>query len=230
MKSKKLPLLCKSKYFMEQKHLEQLEALKDIRQMMDKSSRFLSLSGLAGIWTGVCALAGVSVMYLWLRRPWVIFRAEDYMDEALGNHNWGLSYQGAFLLIGVATLIAALLGVLFFNARRAKKQGYQLWDTSARRVVVGLLIPMTIGAVFCMALAQHQLVGLIAPATLVFYGLALVHIDKLTIGNMRQLGMAQAALGLMGMFAPGYGLQLWGLGFGVLHILYGAWIYRITNY
>jgi hypothetical protein len=203
-------------------HNDQLAALRDIRSMMERSTRFLSLSGLSGIWAGCCALAGTTAMFVWLRMPTL---ALDYSRSILGNQNWGLSYRGAFLAIGLATLFMSMIGVYFFNDRRARANGHSLWDAAARRMLVALLIPMTAGAVFCFALAYHDLVGLIAPSTLVFYGLSLVHMDKFTIGQVRILGIALIVLGSIGLFFPGFGLHLWALGFGVFHILYGSWIY-----
>jgi hypothetical protein len=211
---------------MESQHQEQLEALKDIRSMMERSSRFLSLSGLSGIWTGCCALAGVAALFIWLRLPSLAFRASSYLDSALGNQNWGLSYRGAFLLIGIGTFLTALAGAIFFSARRARRSGHRVWDNTAKRMVVGLLTPLSIGAMYCFALVRYDLVGLIAPTTLIFYGIALMYIDRFTIGNMRILGLAQVFLGVLGMFFPQFGLYLWAIGFGVLHILYGVWMYR----
>ncbi len=43
---------------------EQLEALSDIRSMMEQSSRFISLSGLSGIFAGITALVGAGLAYL----------------------------------------------------------------------------------------------------------------------------------------------------------------------
>jgi hypothetical protein len=210
---------------MENKHLEQLAALQDIKSMMERSNRFLSLSGLSGIWTGFCALAGVTAMYIWLKMPNAAWQAANYIDRSLGNQNWGLGYRGAFLVIGVCTALMALLGVFFFNYRKAKQLNHSLWDASAQRMVYALLTPLVIGAVFCIALARYDLIGLIAPSTLVFYGLALIHSDKHTIGNVRILGILQVCLGLFGLFFPYYGLHLWAFGFGILHILYGTWMY-----
>ena len=210
---------------MENQHREQLEALQDIRSMMERSSRFLSLSGLSGIWTGICALAGVAAMYIWLKMPTLAIRATNYFEAAVGNQNWGLSYRGAFLAIGICTFIAALAGVIFFNARKARLSKQAVWDRAAQRMAIALCTPLAVGAVFCLALARYDLVGLIAPTTLVFYGLALIHTDKFTIGNVQRLGLLEVVLGLVGLFLPQYGLHLWALGFGILHIIYGTWIY-----
>jgi predicted lysophospholipase L1 biosynthesis ABC-type transport system permease subunit len=203
-------------------HHDQLEALRDIRSMMERSTRFLSLSGLSGIWAGCCALAGIAAMYIWLRVP---AYASSYLQSIIGHQNWGLSYRGAFLAIGLATFFIAMLGVYFFNARRARLNGHVLWDAPARRMLIAMMIPMAAGGIFCLALTRYDLVGLIAPTTLVFYGLSLVHIDKFTIGHVRILGLALLALGSIGLFRPEFGLHLWAIGFGLFHILYGAWIY-----
>ena len=37
---------------------EQLQNLAEIRSLMERSSRFISLSGLSGVGAGVCALVG----------------------------------------------------------------------------------------------------------------------------------------------------------------------------
>jgi predicted lysophospholipase L1 biosynthesis ABC-type transport system permease subunit len=207
---------------MEEKQLEQLEALKEIRAMMERSTRFLSLSGLSGIWAGFCALLGVFTMYAWLKVPQL---AISYLDTIGANYRWGLSYREAFLAIGLGTLVLTMAGVYFFNARRARQKGHSLWDQAAKRMFFALLIPLAVGAIFCVALARYQMIGLIAPTTILFYGLALLQADQYTIGNIRFLGFLQIFLGCLGLFMPQYGLHLWAMGFGVLHILYGSWIY-----
>jgi hypothetical protein len=65
----------------------------------------------------------------------------------------------------------------------------------------------------------------VAPATLVFYGLALVNGSKYTLNDIRNIGYLEAGLGVVSMFVPGYGLWFWALGFGVLHIVYGVTMY-----
>jgi predicted lysophospholipase L1 biosynthesis ABC-type transport system permease subunit len=52
---------------------QSLETLQDIKRMMERSSRFISLSGLSGISAGICALAGA-----WIARPYV-FGTKDYI-------------------------------------------------------------------------------------------------------------------------------------------------------
>ena len=65
------------------------------------------------------------------------------------------------------------------------------------------------------------MIGLVAPTTLVFYGLALYNAGKYTLDEIRYLGVSEIILGLLGCIFIGYGLLFWVLGFGVLHIFYG---------
>jgi hypothetical protein len=122
-------------------------------------------------------------------------------------------------------LTTALAGGWFFTAQKARKRGERVWDASSRRLLWALLIPLATGGVFCLALLYWNLIAFLAPATLVFYGLALLNGGKYTLGDVGSLGLMQIGLGLLGMFVPGRGLELWAIGFGVLHILYGGWMY-----
>ena len=79
--------------------------------------------------------------------------------------------------------------------------------------------------IFCLALLRWDLPALVAPSTLVFYGLALVNGSKHTLRDVEFLGLTEIALGLAGLFYLGNGLELWTTGFGLLHIVYGAWMY-----
>ena len=60
-----------------------------------------------------------------------------------------------------------------------------------------------------------------APATLIFYGLALVNASKFTFEEIRSLGIVQIILGLLASYFIEYGLLFWALGFGIMHIVYG---------
>ena len=64
-------------------------------------------------------------------------------------------------------------------------------------------------------------IGVVAPLTLIFYGLALVNASKYTLTEIRSLGLIEIILGLIAFQFIGYGLLFWSIGFGLLHILYG---------
>lgn len=204
---------------------EHLETLSEIRSMMEKSSRFISLSGLSGVAAGGFALLGAAMVYVYLGlRPFSNYRI--YYLETLNQGKWGIGYEAFFLLDAGLVLLLAVTGGIYFTTRKAKRKGQTIWDKAAMRLISNLLIPLVAGGVFCLALYKSGEILLIAPATLVFYGLALINGSKYTLDDIRYLGYCELALGTVGLFVPGFGLELWALGFGVLHIVYGLVMYK----
>lgn len=76
-----------------------------------------------------------------------------------------------------------------------------------------------------MILIYQGHIELAAPATLVFYGLALLNASKYTLSDIRYLGLLEIVTGLMATFFIEYGLLFWAFGFGLLHIVYGIFMY-----
>lgn len=201
-----------------------LEALNEIRSLMERSSRFISLSGLSGVAAGISALLGAAAAYSFLgvapfsgRRP--------YYLAAVQAERWGVDYITFFLLDAALVLILALGSGIFFTTRKARRKGQAIWGPLTRRLIANLALPLLAGGIFCLALFYHGQLELIAPATLVFYGLALVNASKYTLNDIRYLGIIEITLGLAALFLPGYGLEFWAIGFGLFHILYGALMY-----
>jgi hypothetical protein len=205
---------------------QSLETLADIKKMMDRSSRFISLSGLSGVAAGTCALAGA-----WFAKPVIdgggrtgtrsMSELNNYYDET--GMNMLQSFMGSrlFLIAGV-TLVAALVLAFVFTYIRSSKQGIPVWGVMAKRLMWNVALPMIAGGIFLLKLIEAGVYGLIAPGCLIFYGLALVNGAKYTLGEIRYLGYALVMLGLINCWFPGYGLYFWATGFGVLHIIYGV--------
>ncbi len=205
------------------KHLEHLS---EIRALMERSTRFLSLSGLSGVWAGLCALAGVTLVYAYLEMsPFATAGKFFYYDKAINTNKWGMDYKSVFILIAFMVLAAALAGGWYFTARKARQRGERIWDATSRRLMAALAIPLVAGGIFCLALLMRGYVSLLGPCTLIFYGLALVNGSKFTLRDVEYLGLSEIALGLLGIFYPGYGLEIWAIGFGLLHIFYGLFMY-----
>ncbi|MEY3679160.1 MAG: hypothetical protein RI924_1301 [Bacteroidota bacterium] len=206
------------------KQEEQLTELKEIRQLMERSSRFLSLSGLAGLVVGAIAITGVTAAYLYLGISPDSTKYYQWIGEPDGSLNPDFSN---FLIADVAlVLFLSLFAGFWFAKTKAQKQGLPFWDATAKRALINLAIPILAGAVYCFVLLYHGQLAFIAPATLIFYGLALLNTSKYTIDDIGYLGLWQLLLGLLASFFIDYGLLIWAVGFGLLHMVYGLLIYN----
>ncbi|MEP5340515.1 MAG: hypothetical protein ABJL44_02890 [Algibacter sp.] len=190
-----------------------LKDISEIKDLMNKSSRFMSLSGLSGILAGIYALIGA-------------FFAKTKYDEFIssGGRNYEYCSTINLDLIAIALTVIALAMVtgIVLTYKKAKKSEQSMWDTSSKRLLFNFFAPLLAGGLFCLSLIQYQVYGLVAPATLVFYGLACLNASKYTVGDVRYLGISNIILGLISTQFIGYGLYFWALGFGGLHIFYGA--------
>jgi uncharacterized membrane protein YgdD (TMEM256/DUF423 family) len=205
------------------KQQEQLDALNDIRTMMERSSRFISLSGLSGVIAGIAAVTGVVAAYVFLGMTVSESGYYRYVLNEEGTLN--LPVVHFFLYSGIAILLVALLAAALLSARKAGKAGVPAWNSTSKRMLVNLGIPLFAGGVYCLIMLFHGLIALIAPATLLFYGLALLNASKYTLNDIRYLGVLQIVLGLLASFVIEYGLLFWVAGFGFLHIVYGIAMY-----
>ncbi|WP_300598604.1 hypothetical protein [Niabella sp.] len=195
------------------------EDLQHIRQMMERSSRFISLNGLSGVAAGTIALIGAAIAY-WLFQ-------QQGIDYFSGNrYAYDNDLEWKLVLLAAVVLILAVGSGILFTIQKSKRNGLKIWTGTTRLLLSHLLVPLIAGGLFCMALLYHGLFGLIAPATLLFYGLALVNAAKYTFSDIQYLGYCEIFLGIVAAFIPGYGLVFWALGFGVLHIIYGLLMYK----
>jgi len=192
------------------------QALQDIRQMMERSSRFISLSGLSGITAGVCALVAA-----WIARVVI-----DSPGSAQPTNGSGSLLQDPRVIrlvaLGAGTLFLALTSALLLTLRKARKDNKPLWDHTSRRLLWNVMLPVLAGGLFILGMLEQGEWRFISPACLLFYGLGLVNGSKYTFSNIRYLGYGQVLLGLACLWIPGYDLVFWAFGFGVLHIFYGA--------
>ena len=118
-----------------------------------------------------------------------------------------------------------MISGIYFTTRKAKRKGQKIWDKTSQRLLLNLAIPLVVGGIYCLQLIRSGNLGLVAPTTLIFYGLALINASKYTLSDIRYLGFSEILLGLIGLIFIGNGLELWALGFGVLHIVYGIVMY-----
>lgn len=190
-----------------------LKDIQDIKQMMSQSTQFISLSGLSGVLAGIYALIGAA-----------------YVNGLILNH------KGEFITLESSTfkqivltafivLVASIATASIMTINKAKRQGEKVWNASAKRLIINFLIPFCTGGIFTLLLLRHGYYGLIAPITLMFYGLACLNASKYTLRDVRYLGITEIILGLLAVEFSGFGLYFWILGFGICHIIYGAMMY-----
>jgi hypothetical protein len=207
---------------------QQLDTLKDIKQMMERSSRFISLSGLSGIAAGLCALIGAYFAYnvIYSGRFSYSTGERQYDGISIDSNTNDVISLGEFMgsrlfLIAVFTFIASLVLAFFFTYIRSRKTNTPIWGQTARRLMLNVLVPMMVGGIYMWKLIQEGAFGLIAPGCLIFYGLALINASKYTLNEIRYLGFGQILLGVINLWFIGYGIFFWAIGFGILHIIYG---------
>jgi hypothetical protein len=197
-----------------------LETLQEIKQMMERSSRFISLSGISGIAAGICALIGAWVANGELEKSGLGFKLSTGTEFL--NLNDFASLRTRLLLIGGITFIAAFVLAFIFTYLRSKKAGTPIWGMTARRVMINVALPMIAGGLFLAAMMWEGSYGYVASGSLIFYGLGLVNASKYTLHEIRYLGYCEIVLGLINCWIPEHSLIFWAAGFGVLHIIYGA--------
>jgi hypothetical protein len=199
-----------------EKYVKDLEEIKDI---MKRSSRFISLSGMSGISAGIFALAGAYAAY----RMVLGNQALEYDKAVLTNND-----LTTLLIIAGLCLILAVSSGIFFTSRETKKRKQKVWDHQTKRLLINLAIPLVTGGLLCLIMLFNNYLGIIIPMTLIFYGLALVNISKYTLNELRSLGILEIALGLGAACFIEFSLIFWALGFGALHIIYGI-VMQIKN-
>lgn len=205
---------------MEEKQIH--DDLASIRSLMERSSKFISLSGLSGILAGVYALIGAFIAYKIVYTGNGLFYTRDYI-VANTRSDIGTLYQ----LVGIAVvvLLLSVITAIILSIKKAKKKGQQFWGKTSKTFLLNFAIPLVTGGLLIAIFITRGYLGIVASASLIFYGLALVAASNYTFGVVKYLGILQIALGLIAALLPGYGLLFWALGFGVLHIVYGSIMY-----
>lgn len=186
--------------------------LAEIRSIMDRTSKFLSLSGWAGIFAGIFALIGVyfAFTHLQFNPDLILYQTTDLRS---------------LIFLGIIVLTASLITALGFSLRRGKIKGENIWNSTSRRMLGSMTIPLFSGGIFILIVISKDLIGLVLPLTSIFYGLALYNASKFTLVEVKWLGLIQLSLGLISSYFTEFGLLLWAMGFGFCHIVYGIYIF-----
>lgn len=201
---------------------EALNTLHDIKNLMEKSTKFLSISGISSILVGIYACIGTGLAYF-------ILEKQAFSDTFLNIPllNVGTSYQLMLIcLIALGVLTLSLFTAVTMSYRKAKKVSRNIFkDKSVHRLLWNFFLPLLTGGILCFSLIWHQHYGLTSSIMLIFYGLSLVNCSKYTYSDIRYLGYAEIVLGLIDSFVVSHALLFWVIGFGLLHIVTGIYFY-----
>jgi hypothetical protein len=196
---------------------EYIRDLTEIRTMMERSTKFVSLAGWSGVLVGLYALAGSYIAYRLIPTD---TDAINYMTHESSGVVLNL------LALAIVILILAIATAIFLSYRKAKKGGEKLWTPTSRRLIINMAIPLGTGGLFIIILFFKGLIGLIIPSMLIFYGLTLINASKYTFEEIKSLGIIEILLGLTAAYYMSYGLLLWGIGFGIVHVIYGIYLHQ----
>lgn len=199
-----------------------LDDIKTIKKIMEQSARFISLSGLSGISAGIIAIAGAVTARIIINGPvihkWYYSPALDFTED---NRRTII-----LLLINAAAVLAlAVSSAVWFSLRKAGRSGNRIWTPVTGRLLLNLSVPLLAGALFILLTPGRLDGGMIAAATIIFYGLGLVNAAKFTLGEIFWLGIMEIITGLACLVMPGWAFIFWVFGFGILHIAYGVFMY-----
>ncbi len=194
------------------------QELAEIKSMMERSTRFLSLSGLAGVLAGIYALIGAGIAWYWIYFPNTSFEAENSGPKE------GVQIND-MLILSLVVLLLAVGSAYLLSRKKSQKNSHKFWSSASRRFLLALFVPVVAGGLFSFALLHQYHFEMIAPATLIFYGMGLISASHFTLGEIKNLGIGQLILGLTAAFFPQLGLICWAMGFGVLHVIYGSMMY-----
>ncbi len=193
--------------------------LAQIRSMMERSTKFLSLSGLSGVLAGMYACAGAyAAFYYFNFRP-------DGFEYAINRTGDTVAGMAPVLGLAIIVLLLSVGTALVLSSGKAKQKGENIWNIASKKMLSAVSVPLVSGGVFVLLMIAFGYSGLAAPATLVFYGLSLTSAASYTYDDVKYLGVLQIVLGLAAIIFISYSILFWAIGFGMLHIIYGLYIH-----
>ena len=198
-----------------------IKDLSEIRNMMEKASRFISLSGLSGIFAGLYAIIGAAIAYWYL----YIYFAENDAPLIFSSRTLYDEVHVFIILLAAIVFILSVGSAAYFTIRNSKRKSLPLWDHTTKKLIINLFVPLLAAGIFILVLVFRGYYDLIVPTSLIFYGLALLNAGHFTYNDIRYLGYLELFLGFISLLFREYDIIIWSIGFGFLHIIYGVVMY-----
>jgi hypothetical protein len=184
-------------------HLRALDHLRFIRETMEGAACFTGVSGLGEVVVGGTALVAA----------WVA---------------WGQTSAFGWLLTWLAEAVVAVAVTAGFIAWKARRAEIPLLSKTTRRFALGLFPPMIAGALLTFVLFLQGSTAVLPGLWLLLYGAGVVTGGAYSVRIVPVMGLAFMALGTLALAAlafaapPAWSDALMALGFGGLHIVFGA--------
>ncbi len=190
-----------------------LKDISEIKSMMDKSSRFSSLSGVSGIVTGIYALIGSLIAYQYVTNNSIQISTID-------------SYDFILLFVDLALIILlSLITSFVITRRKVKKEGISSWNVLTKKMLYNFSILLIPSALYVLILIlKHDFVGA-GSLMLFFYGASLINASHNTFKEIKTLGLIEMVLGILIILYPEFTFWLWLIGAGIVHIIFGIYMY-----
>jgi len=179
-----------------------IDNLRFIRETMERSSSFTSVSGIGGVAMGVIALV-----------------AAGFASTAEARLTWlGIWVGAATLSFSVSTLAMA---------RKSRAEGVPLLAGPGRRFAWNVTPPLAAGAALTFALSQAGRVELLPGTWLLLYGTSVVTGGFNSVRPVPLMGVLFMLAGVGAFLSPpAWGDVFMAAGFGGLHIVFGIVIWR----
>ena len=183
-----------------------LKDISNIKNLMEKSSSYLALSGLSSVYTGVYCIIGATYFY--------------YYKIETNNY----SPTTAITVFVIATALS-LLTTIFFTQKRAKKIKEKAWSKTTLQLISTFSITFIIGSIFMLVLAFQEKYIEIIPLVPLVYGLSLIHASKHTKNILKPLGIIQIVIAFLCLLFIELSFWFYVIGFGVAHLINGLIIH-----
>ncbi len=197
------------------------EDISEIRNMMERASRFISLSGLAGVFAGLYAIIGATIAY-WYFNMYIIENSESLIFSSLNLYE---EIPVFVILLAALVFIFSVSSAVYFTTKNSKNKSLPLWDNTTKKLLISLFVPLLTGGIFILFLISRSYYDLIVPSSLIFYGLALLNGAHFTYSDIRYLAYFELAIGIISLWFNDYAIIVWAVGFGFMHIAYGTIMY-----
>jgi len=181
------------------------ENLRSIRELMERSTRHSTFSGLSGVMAGSASIVGCVVTQALTQRslPTGEFRID-------------------FVTIWALVITAAIGMDYLLTKRKAARVGKRIISRLGKQMVIGAGPGLGTGAMLTLFFMQRNIITEIYPMWMLCYGCAVSSVGLFSQREVLYLGAAFLVAGALTLaLIPTWGLPMMAVTFGGFHIGYG---------